>query len=182
MKEKIEAILFVSSDPISASKIARIIGVSVDDVEKTIQELSREYESRKSSIEIVKLGKRYLMRVKPQYSDVVRSFTEREFERGLLRTLAIIAIKQPIKLSELAKIRGNRCYEHVKKLKDMEFISEEKRGRSTILRTTRNFAIYFGLKSSDPSEIKETLLRIVKKDKKLEEYFGKFSTEEEVIS
>ncbi len=173
MREKVEAILFVTSEPISASKVARILGERTEDVEAAIEELSREYSSRNSSIEIVKLGKKYLMRVKPEYSDLVSKFTEKEFERGLLRTLAIIAIKQPIKLSELAKIRGNRCYEHVKKLKEMEFISEEKRGRSTILKTTKNFAVYFGLKSSNPDEIKETLLGIVKKDKKLEEYFGR---------
>ncbi|NOY11045.1 MAG: SMC-Scp complex subunit ScpB [Archaeoglobi archaeon] len=173
MKEKVEAILFVSSEPISATKIAKTIGASVKDVEETIEELSREYASRETSIEIVKLGKKYLMRVKPEYSEVVRAFTEKDMERGVLRTLAIIAVKQPIKLSDLARIRGNRCYEHVKKLKEMGFISEEKKGRATILRTTKNFAIYFGLKSSDPEEIKETLLRIVKKDRKLEEYFGR---------
>ncbi len=176
MKEKIEAILFVTSDPISASKIARILGVKAEDVEKTIDELSQEYSSRSSSIEIVKLGSKYLMRVKPEYSDVVRHFTEREFERGLLRTLAIIAIKQPIKLSDLAKIRGNRCYEHVKKLKDIGFVSEEKRGRSTILRTTRNFAVYFGIKSSEPEEIKQVLQEMVMKDKRLGDYLEKLST------
>ena len=176
MREKIEAILFVSSEPISASKIARILGERTEDVETVIEEISKEYNSRDSSIEIVKLGKKYLMRVKPEYSDLVRTFTEKEFERGLLRTLAIIAIKQPIKLSELAKIRGNRCYEHVKKLKDIGFVSEEKRGRSTILRTTRNFAVYFGIKSSEPEEIKQVLQEMVMKDKRLGDYLEKLST------
>ncbi|MBE8538541.1 SMC-Scp complex subunit ScpB [Geoglobus acetivorans] len=173
MKDKIEAILFASSDPLSPSKIAKVIGSEAGEVEKAIEELIRDYSSRETSIEIVKLGKKYLMRVKPEYSEIIRNFTERDLEKGVLRTLAIIAIKQPVKLSELAKIRGNRCYEHVKKLREMGFITEEKKGRSTILRTTKNFAIYFGLKSSDPEEIKETLLRIVKKDRKLEEYFGR---------
>ncbi len=175
MKKEIEAILFVSSEPISSSKIARILGIKVEDAEKILSELVQDYSSKDSSIEIVNFGNKYLMRVKPEYSEVVRSFTEREFEKGLLRTLAIIAIKQPIKLSDLAKIRGNRCYEHVKRLRSMGFISEEKKGRSTILRTTKNFAIYFGLKSSEPEEIKQTLMSIVKRDKKLEEYMDRFS-------
>ena len=179
MKKEIEAILFASSESISVSRISRILGLKVEDVEMVLEELTREYSSRDSSIEIVNFGNRYLMRVKPEYSDIVRSLTEREFERGLLRTLAIIAIKQPVKLSELAKIRGNRCYEHVRKLKDMGFISEEKKGRSTILRTTKNFAVYFGLKSSEPEEIRETLMNIVKRDRKLEEYLGKIAPESE---
>lgn len=179
MKEKVEAILFASSEPITATKIARIIDANPRDVEKAIEDLIEEYSSRETSIEIVRLGKKYLMRVKPEYSEIVKAFTEKDLERGVLRTLAIIAVKQPIKLSDLARIRGNRCYEHVKKLKEMGFISEEKKGRATILRTTRNFAVYFGLKSSDPEEIKETLLRIVKKDRKLEEYFGRIASNEE---
>ncbi len=179
MKEKVEAILFASSEPISASRIAKILGTGTKEVEDCIQELIEDYSARQTSIEIVRLGKKYLMRVKPEYGDVVRSFTEKDMERGVLRTLAIIAVRQPIKLSDLARIRGNRCYEHVKKLKEMRFISEEKKGRATILRTTRNFAVYFGLKSSDPEEIKETLLRIVKKDRKLEEYFGRIASDEE---
>ncbi len=178
MKERVEAILFASSEPITAAKIAKILGTSPKEVEQAIEELMEDYASRKTSIEIVRLGKKYLMRVKPEYSDIVKAFTEKDLERGVLRTLAVIAVKQPIKLSDLARIRGNRCYEHVKKLREMDFVSEEKRGRATILRTTKNFAVYFGLKSSDPEEIKETLLRIVKKDRKLEEYFERVSPDE----
>ena len=171
MKKEIEAVLFASSEPLTPSRIAKIIGGKVSEVEKVLEDLVNDYSRRESSIEIVRLGNKYLMRVKPEYSDVIERFTERDMERGVLRTLAIIAIKQPVKLSDLAKIRGNRCYEHVKKLKEMGFISEEKKGRSTILRTTKNFAIYFGLKSSEPEEIKAGIMRILKKDRKLGEYF-----------
>jgi len=173
MKKEIEAVLFASSEPLTPSRISKIIGKDVSEVERILEDLVDDYSRRDSSIEIVRLGNRYLMRVKPEYSDVIERFTEKDIERGVLRTLAIIAIKQPIKLSDLAKIRGNRCYEHVKKLKEMGFVSDEKKGRSTILRTTKNFAIYFGLKSSEPEEIKARLMSMVRKDRKLGEYLGK---------
>lgn len=176
MKREIEAILFASSEPLSVSRIAKILEADSKEVEKSIEELVEEYGKRDSAIEIVKLGNKYLMRVKPEFAGVVRNLTEKHLEKGLLRTLAVIAIKQPVRLSEVAKIRGNRCYEHVKKLKEMGFIAEEKKGRATILTTTKEFAVYFGLKSSNPEEIKETLLKAIKKDRKLEEYFENMSS------
>jgi len=158
--QKIEAILFASSDPISAKEIAKIIKIDKEEAIRLVRELIKDYQSRETAIEIAELGDKYLMRVKPEFSNVVRPLTERDLERGVLRTLAVIAVKQPIKLSELAKIRGNKCYDHVKKLRELGFIKVEKKGRSTILTTTENFSRYFGLKSSDPEEIRKFFFEI----------------------
>ncbi len=171
MIRKIEAILFSCSEPISAKKLAKVLNISLKDVEKAADDLIKEYSERETAIEIIKLGDKYLMRVKPEFADVVKYWTEKDLDRGTLRTLAIIALKQPIKLSELAKIRGNKCYEHVKKLRELDFIHVEKRGRGSILRTTENFARYFGLKSNDPEEIRKILLGF-DKSRSLEEYVG----------
>ncbi len=170
MKEAIEAILFSSPEPISAEKIAKILGVERRLVEEEIEELAKEYRSRKTALEIIKLGKKYLMRVKPEYSKYVEEYLERDLPKGVLRTLAVIALKQPVKLSELAKIRGNKCYEHVRKLKELGFINVERKGKSTILTTTKLFAEYFGLKSSDPEEIRKILSKYAKRDAKLEDF------------
>ena len=45
--------------------------------------------------------------------------------------------------SEIIKVRGNTAYEHVAKLKDMEFIKSEKLGRTRLLKTTQKFCDYF---------------------------------------
>jgi segregation and condensation protein B len=157
LKRIVEAILFSATEPLSASRIARIAGENVKDVEASLKELMEDYSGRDTAIEIIELNKKYLMRVKPEYSDYVRRFVERDLDRGTLRTLAIIALKQPILLSKLAKIRGNKCYDHVKKLEEMGLIKAEKKGRTSVLTTTKEFAKYFGLKSSSPEDIKEFL-------------------------
>ncbi|RLI81122.1 SMC-Scp complex subunit ScpB [Archaeoglobales archaeon] len=156
-KRIIEAILFSSTDPIKVSDLTSITGIGEDEIRKILSELIEEYQTRNSSIEIVSFGGKYLMRVKPRYSKFIEKFVEREFDKGTLRTLAVIAVKQPITLSKLAKIRGNKCYDHVKKLKKMGFIKTEKKGRSTILTTTKEFATYFGFEGNDPNKIKEVL-------------------------
>jgi segregation and condensation protein B len=153
----VEAILFSATEPLSSISIARIAKTSVKKVESALQKLIEEYSSRESAIEVVKLKDKYLMRVKPEYHKFIGKFVESDLDKGCLRTLAVIAINQPIELSKLAKIRGNRCYEHVKKLEELGFIKAEKKGRTKVLTTTKEFAVYFGLKTDKPEEIKEIL-------------------------
>lgn len=57
MKEAIEAILFSSPEPVSAEKIAKIIGAERKVVEEEIERLIEEYKSRETALEIIKLGK-----------------------------------------------------------------------------------------------------------------------------
>ncbi len=157
LKKIIEAILFSSSEPVDIKELRKVTGKDKVEILNAIGELIKDYESRDTSIEIIKVGEKYLMRVKPQYADYVEKYTVREFDRGTLRTLAVIASKQPITLAKLAKIRGNKCYDHVKKLQERGLVKAEKKGRSTILTTTEEFATYFGLQSSQPEKIKEAL-------------------------
>jgi len=157
LKKIIEAILFSSSESVDDKELRRIIGKDNIEILNVISELIKDYSSRDTSIEIIKVGEKFLMRVNPQYAEYVEKFTVREFDRGTLRTLAVIASKQPITLAKVAKIRGNKCYEHVKKLQERGLIKAEKKGRSTILTTTKEFAIYFGLSSAEPDKIKEAL-------------------------
>ncbi|AEA47400.1 SMC-Scp complex subunit ScpB [Archaeoglobus veneficus] len=170
MKRVIEAILFTSPDPLSPSRIARIAGADVKEVENALAELVEEYATKDSAIEVIEVGGKYLMRVKPEYHTYVERFAEKDMEKGVLRTLAVIALRQPIMLSKLAKIRGNKCYDHVKKLEEMGLIKAEKRGRTRILRTTKKFATYFGLKTGNPEEIREFLRKAAKEDSALEKY------------
>ncbi len=154
----VEAVLFSSPSAISVEEIAKIVKSDRKTVEDAVKKLMNEYSSRDSSIEIVKVGKKVLMRVKPEYQRFVTRFVKSDLDKATLRTLAVIAVNQPIELSKLVKIRGNRCYEHVKKLEDMGFVKSEKKGRTKILKTTEDFAVYFGLKGSRSEDIKRALL------------------------
>lgn len=165
LEKAVEAILFSSPEALEISEICKILKEKPEAVEKAIESVAKKYAEMDSAIEIVKLGERYLMRVRPEFMEIVEKFTERELDRGTLRTLAVIALKQPITLAKLAKIRGNKCYDHVKKLSDLKLINVEKKGRSTVLTTTEAFASYFGFESKNPEEIKEKLKEFYKEQK-----------------
>ncbi len=166
-KASVEAALFVSGDPVSLREIKNTVDIkSTDYVEKLIDLLKKEYRERNSSIEIENvLGDKYVMQVKEEYSEKVMELAPGpDLTKGELRTLAVIAYKQPIMQSKLKKLRGSHSYEHVKKLLRTGLISANPQGRSKELRTTHKFAKLYGLENPDPETIKEKFSTLLEKD------------------
>lgn len=158
-KSVIEAALFAAGKVLSVREISALCGLSEQRTAALAEDLSGEYRSRKSGIEIKRLGEGFAMQVAPGLSTEVTSVAPRELEAPLIRTLAIIAYKQPILQSKLAEIRGNKSYVHARELERMGLISREKHGRTKVLTTTRAFADYFGLSSCRPEHIRRAILK-----------------------
>jgi len=162
-KAAIEAALFASGRTISLNELACLSGLSLERAGAIADELAGEYSSRQSGIEIRRIGDGYSMQVRFGLAGRIISFAPREIEAPLIRTLAIIAYRQPIKQSHLVEIRGNKSYDHVKELETRGLINAEKQGHTKLLTTTRGFADYFGISSASPQDIRRALL----KDKRL---------------
>ncbi|HOV81178.1 MAG TPA: SMC-Scp complex subunit ScpB [Methanothrix sp.] len=158
-KAVIEAALFASGKTLSLRELADLSGLSVERARAMAGDLAAEYAARGSGIEIKSIGEGYFMQVVPRLAGQVVSCAPKEIEAPLIRTLAIIAYKQPIKQSELVKIRGNKSYEHVRELEKRGLISAEKAGHTKLLTTTPGFADYFGIVSGDPQSIRKALLQ-----------------------
>ncbi len=157
-KAIIEAALFASGKTLSARELASMSKLSEDEAGALADDLAREYLERRSGIEIRSFEGRYSMQVRPGLAQEVLSVAPKEIDAPLIRTLAIIAYKQPIRQSDLAEIRGNKSYAHVKELEEMGLISAAKQGRTKVITTTKGFADYFGLDDSDPKSIRHALL------------------------
>ncbi len=146
-KEKIiEAALFMSPKPISIDDLKTIANVeSRIETKALIEELIHFYDNRKTALEIVELPVGYQMRVKEEYEDEVGHLaTDSMFNKGVMKTLALIAYKQPIEQSRVVKFRNNKAYDHLKVLFDSGFIKKEPKGRTFVLSTTTKFIEYFG--------------------------------------
>ncbi len=158
-KAVIEAALFAAGRTLTPGELADISGLPPDVAEQAARDLAGEYASRSSGIEIKSIGDGYSMQVRSLLAGRVLSFAPKEIEAPLIRTLAIIAYKQPIKQSELVQIRGNKSYEHVKELEKRGLINAVKHSRTRLLTTTPGFADYFGITSSDPQAVRKALLQ-----------------------
>ena len=158
-KAVIEAALFAAGRTLNPQELADISGLSPELAEEAARDLALEYVSRSSGIEIKSIGDGYSMQVRSMLAGRVLSFAPKEIEAPLIRTLAIIAYKQPIKQSELVQIRGNKSYEHVKELEKRGLINAVKHSRTKLLTTTPGFADYFGITSSNPEAVRKALLQ-----------------------
>lgn len=156
-KSLLEASLFVSARQMSAKELANLAELDSRQVMKLLDDLSGEYEQRGAGLQILKDGRSYIMQVRPEYEEKVLSLAPvAEIPKTVLKTLAIIAHEQPIKQSKLIRMRGNRAYYYIKKLRELEMISAKKSGRTKILTTTAKFKEYFRV---------DTVKGVVKKPK-----------------
>lgn len=160
--EIIEAALFAAGRAVSLEKLMKITGMPKKYVSLAVKELMEAYSSRGSGLEILDLGDRYVMQVKPEYSELMREIAPKELSAPKLRTLSMIAYHQPLLQSYLIEMRGSGAYDHIKDLIERGFVESVPCGRSRQLSTTPLFADYFGLKSNDPQAIKGKIIELLK--------------------
>ncbi len=152
-KKTMEAALFMSPRPLSLSELYDITKAELKDLRAALNELIEKYSEEDSAIEIAEANLGYQMRVKPGLDERVSHLASTtQFSRGVMKTLAFIAYKQPIKQSVLIKYRTTSAYDHIKHLEEMGYISREPDDKTYVLRTTKKFVREFG---DNPVKLKE---------------------------
>src|SRR3989338_4439390 len=161
-KNKVEAILFTTGRFIGLDEISKMTGIaSVGYLKEVLFELVKDYKNKNCSLEITQQVDKWKLNIRKEYLHLTQSLLqEAEFDGATQETLAVIAYKNPALQSEIIKIRGNGAYDHIKLLKELDFIVSEPFGRSKIIKLTSKFFDYF--------DIVENQLKI-KMDKVLEE-------------
>jgi len=159
-KALIEAALFMSAQPLSLKELAKISGIASEEKVKSIlEEIKRDLEAQKRGFELAELPGGYQLRVRQEFLNKVASLTPHsDLSEGMLRSLGIIALKQPATQSDVVKIQGNKAYGYIKELERRGLIKTEKFGRTRKLITTKEFERYFG---KSINEIRESLQREV---------------------
>lgn len=142
-----EAALFMSANPLTLEQITKVVNSpSLEYTIEVLDTLITEFNAHDSAIELVRTHDgRYRMQVKrPILPHVKDLAVTTDFSKSVLRTLAIISFKQPIKQSIVVKMRGNKSYEHIGRLVEEGFIRKVKEGNTYLLETTKKFVDYFG--------------------------------------
>lgn len=147
LKSRIEAVLFVAANPMSIKEIAQILNQEEVDIEEALLNLMFDYQSSDGALEIDDENG-YILQVKKEHLDIVEKLCPVELRGAVLKTLSVIALKEPIRLTYLKELRGADSYNHVNELVEKGLISKtkDKNGRSFNLKTTPKFSEYFKLK------------------------------------
>lgn len=146
LKGQIEAALFVTARAMTIPEISELLEVEQDTVEEALLELMFDYSSRDGALEIDDEDG-YILQVRTEHLNIVEKLCPVDLKPAVLKTLTVIALKEPIRQSELKELRSN-AYEHVAELLKTGLISrtKDRNGRSYNLKTTPKFAEYFKLK------------------------------------
>lgn len=155
--EAVEAVLFSAGTPLTVPDIEEATGISRDVIRDAVKKLINMYKSRRTAIEIKKLGRSYTMQLKSDYKPYVLPLMQEEMDSEVLKTAALIAYYQPVRQSDLKKKVGEKVYGHIEELKDKGLILLEKDGRTYSIRTSSKFQEYFGLEAGDREELKRLM-------------------------
>ena len=154
-KAVIEAIVYVTDEPVTADQIAAVLeGATREEVLQALAALQQEYQDDGHGIEIREVAGGYKMFTKPEHHEAVRRFVKSltpplRLSMAALETLATIAYRQPVTVPEIQAIRGVQGAGVLKTLLERKLITtagrKEVLGRPILYRTTREFLVQFGL-------------------------------------
>ena len=155
----IEAALYAADHPLNLSEIRGLLGTSSETyAHRLIDALVADYGKRGGPLVLSETAKdTFALHLRDEYMPKLEGIVPKaKLSRGALKTLALVAYKQPIYQARLAELRGGRVYEHVRQLAALGFVESRPFGRTRVLRTSRRFAGYFGFED-DMDKIRERL-------------------------
>lgn len=138
---QIEAILYLKAQPLDIGTLMNCTGCDRSEVESALIDLISDYARRDSALEVVETPAGYVLQLRESFEGIVRKMMPSPLGVGALRTLAAIAIKQPIAQTDLIDLRGSGAYQHVQELVELGFVRKRRQpnGRSYVLQVTDKF-------------------------------------------
>lgn len=156
LKGALEAMLLVSSDPVSASQLAGVLEVAPGEVASLLAELKVEYEEANRGFQLREVAGGWRLFTHPAYHEQVEAFVlswdTQKLSQAALETLAVIAYHQPVTREMVKGIRGVNSDGVISSLVDKGLIREvcrdAERGQAILYGTTNAFLEKFGLRST----------------------------------
>jgi segregation and condensation protein B len=153
LARKVEALLFLSSEPLTGEELGEACEASKSEIATAIEELRGALDGRGVVLRDVAGG--YALAAHPDAEQAARQLLARPrtppLTQAQAETLAIVAYLQPVSRPEIARIRGVSSESAVATLTERGLIEETGRSRfgATIYRTTPLFERLFGLSGMD---------------------------------
>ena len=153
--QALEALLFVSDEPVASVVLAQALGVERREADDLCDELARSYEERGAGITLRSVGGGWRLTTHPDAAPVVEQFVlasrHTRLTKAALETLSIVAYKQPVTRHQISGIRGVNSDGVLRALVDRGLIAEvgreETPGRPVLYGTTPEFLERLGLAS-----------------------------------
>ena len=154
LKAILEAVLFVSPEPVPVARLMSILGtVSKAEVVQALGILTHDLDQDGRGIQLVQIAGGYRLVTKQEYGPWLKRMDKakaaQKLSRSALESLAIIAYKQPLVRSEIEEIRGVETSGVLRTLCERKLVRivgrKDVPGRPIMYGTTKFFLEHFGL-------------------------------------
>jgi segregation and condensation protein B len=152
---RVESVLFVAEEPLSAHRLAEALEVTSGQIEQALDALARNYDGR--GLRLQRVDGCVQLTTAPEAAPHIERFLGLEarvhLSQAALEALAIVAYRQPITRPEIEEIRGVGSDSVLRTLLSAGLIDRVGRadgvGRPFLYGTTAEFLQHFGLQSLD---------------------------------
>ena len=154
LKAILEAVLFVSPEPVPVARLLSIVGtVSKTEVIQALGILTHDLDQDGRGIQLVQVAGGYRLVTKQEYGPWLKRMDKakaaQKLSRSALESLAIIAYKQPLVRAEIEEIRGVETSGVLRTLLERKMVRivgrKDVPGRPIMYGTTKFFLEHFGL-------------------------------------
>jgi segregation and condensation protein B len=154
LKAILEAVLFVSPEPVPVARLMSIVGtVSKAEVVHALGILTHDLDQHGRGIQLVQVAGGYRLATKQEYGPWLKRMDKakaaQKLSRSALESLAIIAYKQPLVRAEIEEIRGVETSGVLRTLCERKLVRivgrKDVPGRPIMYGTTKFFLEHFGL-------------------------------------
>jgi segregation and condensation protein B len=157
LEQKLEAMLTVALEPISAEELADVVEADAETVTATLRLLRHEFQDQRRGFQVVELASGWVMQSAPEVASWVTKFANRDVSHRLssaaLESLAIIAHRQPVSRAQITALRGVNVDGVVRLLEQRGYIEDVGRapgpGQPILYGTTELFLDRMGLATLD---------------------------------
>lgn len=146
----LECILFVADRPVGFSRLAQVLEVEMEELEKLVAQL--RFRLEQGGLQVIQIAGGLRLVTRPQYAPYIERFLlplPVKLSDAALETLAIVAYRQPITRPEIEAIRGVKSHATLRTLLEMGLVVLKGRkpvpGRPLQYGTSEKFLDYFGL-------------------------------------
>jgi segregation and condensation protein B len=149
----VEALLFLSPDPVTVADLADAAGCDEDEISAALAELHRAYAPGSRGLQLKRVAGGVALATDPVAEEAARRLLARPRTPPLTpaqaETLAIVAYLQPVSRPEITRIRGVAAESATATLEERGFVEEAGRSQfgAVLYRTTDLFLRLFGLDS-----------------------------------
>ena len=154
LRAALEAILFVSHEPVSFEDLVEAFGEDEKDaVAAQLEEIKRDLDAKAGGFILEQAAGGWRFATRAEHDPILKKYFATKGENRLsiaaLETLAIIAYRQPVTAPEVSDIRGVNTTGVIRTLLERRMIRVSGRknvvGSPFLYRTTKDFLVHFGL-------------------------------------